>query len=154
MEYYYVNKKQKKCLFSKEEDQLLIQLYYQYPNQWNLISKFIPNRNSRQCHDRFKTYLDPNISLKEWSENEDNLILLKVNEIGTKWVKISYFFEGRTDTAIKNRYQFLLRKLKNQKESVTNLNEIQDIVSWNSTFNINSEKIFPEIEDNFIFDLY
>ena len=70
-------------------------------------------RNARQCKDRYTNYLSPQINLNPWSQEEDDLLIKKVNELGNKWVKISKFFIGRSDNSIKNRwYTHLNKKIK------------------------------------------
>jgi len=129
---FSTNKPHSKSLFSKEEDQLLLKLFEVYPAQWKLISHFMPGRNPRQCHDRYTTYLDPSVSTKEWTEEEDIALFQRVKELGAKWVKISQYFPGRTDTALKNRYNTLLRRF--QKGANTDFNQSYEKVLFQKVF--------------------
>ena len=44
----------KKCKWTKDEDQLLLQLIFLYGNKkWNIIPKYFVNRNGKQCRERF-----------------------------------------------------------------------------------------------------
>ena len=140
------SKNHSKSLFTKDEDKLLSQLYQIYPKQWKIISHFLPGRNPRQCHDRYTTYLDPNISSQEWNIYEDNLIFEKIKEIGPKWVKISKFFNGRSDTAIKNRYNTLIRRF-NRDFKTGNLLNITN-KSYLPLPIISQNSIFPTFNDN------
>lgn len=105
--------------FSEEEDKKLLSLIERYgKDSWNIISDLMMNRNARQCKERYLNYLSPNINRNKWTDEEDNLILAKVDELGRKWVKISQYFQNRTDTMLKNRYNVLLRSQK--RENVAN----------------------------------
>jgi hypothetical protein len=92
-------------MFSFEEDVLLRQLVEQYgDNDWKVIAQEMPNRSRRQCRERYKNYLAPDLSNRPWSDGEDALLRDKVAEYGPKWAKISVFFKGRSDASIKNRW--------------------------------------------------
>lgn len=105
--------------FTPEEDCLLIDLVAQFGNDsWTTISSYMEKRNARQCKDRYTSYLSPTINNGPYSEEEDDLLRKKYNEIGPKWVKISKFFPNRTDISVKCRWAVLNRrdmKLKEKK---------------------------------------
>lgn len=100
-----------KAKFSEEEDLTLKALVQKYgAKNWPHIASLMPNRNERQCRDRWEFFLAPHINHSPFTEAEDRLLIQKRNEIGAHWVKISSFFQGRTDTMLKNRYNLLIRK--------------------------------------------
>lgn len=95
-------------MFTAEEDNLL--KYYvsiHGDNKWNIIAQLMGNRSVRQCRERYRNYLAPEINHKKWSPEEDKLLLEKYSEYGAKWSKISNFFASRTEISIKNRYAAL-----------------------------------------------
>ncbi|KAH0806773.1 Myb-like DNA-binding domain containing protein [Histomonas meleagridis] len=99
--------------FSEEEDERLKEIVTRLgDNDWAVISQEMPGRNARQCKERWSYYLSPSLNISPWSEEEDKLLLSKQRELGSKWVKISKFFDHRTDAMVKNRYQVLMRKMK------------------------------------------
>jgi hypothetical protein len=50
-----------RCRFIPEEDALLRQLVTSFgPNNWERIAQYFPDRNVRQCRDRWNHYLTPN----------------------------------------------------------------------------------------------
>ena len=100
-----------RSMFTEEEDKKLKELVGQYGTEnWNQISKLMNGRTVRQCRERYRHYLAPDVQNKEWTEEEDNLLREKYAELGPKWVEINCFFKNRTDINIKNRWVVLLRK--------------------------------------------
>jgi hypothetical protein len=73
-------------------------------SDWSAIAQHFPSRTSRQCRDRWKHYISPDVVIGSWSEADDGVLLRKVAEFGPKWSTIAQFFPGRTDIGIKNRY--------------------------------------------------
>ena len=87
-------------------------------------------RNPRQCKDRWSNYLNPNLNVGDWTQEEDDLILKKREELGPKWKIIATFFNNRTDSMIKTRYNALIRaKIKKNTENLANLILNQSIQS-------------------------
>ena len=105
-------KTHKRCNFTYEEDNYLRYLVSKFgENNWGVVSSFMPNRNVRQCRERWFKYLSPTVKNNEWTEAEDMLLVQKRKELGPKWKEISQFFDGRTDINIKSRYNVLKRKV-------------------------------------------
>ena len=113
-----------KAKFTPEEDIELKQLIEVYgTNNWQTIASKMKGRNERQVKDRWFYYLSPDLNKSEWTQEEDNLLISKVQELGSSWVKISKAFNGRTDVQIKNRWNILKRKMTSgtyQKDSSSN----------------------------------
>jgi len=100
----------KRKLFNQDEDKILLDLVEEYGENWILIARRMDARNPRQCKDRYLQYLSPTVNVGPWTVEEDNLLIEKQRMMGKNWVEISKFFKSRTDTAIKNRFQYLLKK--------------------------------------------
>ena len=97
-------------MFSVAEDELLKSLVKKFgQNNWINVSLCMPNRTVRQCKDRWTYYLSPDVNKSEFTNEEDNLLLQKVDLVGQCWTKISKCFNNRTPYAVKNRWQFLQR---------------------------------------------
>jgi hypothetical protein len=119
--------------FTVEEDLLLSQLVQQFGIlNWNLIAHKMQARNPRQCQERWNNHLNPSINTSEWTPQEDDLLLKKYEEIGSKWVRVSKYFVNRTDIQCKNRIQKLKRrfnlcnKLMKEIENVPSLKTIKN----------------------------
>lgn len=106
--------------FVEKEDKKLKELVEKFGDEWGKISTNMKGRNTRQCRERWLKYLNPNLNKSPWTKEEDDLLLLKYYQYGSKWKLISSFFANRTDLSIRNRYKKLQRRNKisfNQKKS-------------------------------------
>jgi hypothetical protein len=95
-------------MFSQEEDEHLRQLVTQLGDRdWKTIAKQMPNRTTRQCRERYKNYLSPELRNAPWSPAEDALLMDRFAEFGPKWATLATFFNGRSDVSLKNRWTVL-----------------------------------------------
>lgn len=112
---------EKRAKFTPQEDAKLRKLvndYGSHPN-WRSISAKMKTRTPRQCRERFQNYLNPNIKVNNWTEEENQIILDKYKEFGNQWNKISQFIEGRTGNAVRNQFQLLTRhQMKNRQKGI------------------------------------
>ena len=98
--------------FSQEEDAQLLSLVSSFKKceiDWDEISR-IMKRNVRQCKDRYYNYLINTKQNIDFTNNELLRIIQLYSIIGPHWVKMSSFFEGRTDIDIKLAYKRLQRR--------------------------------------------
>ena len=139
-----------RSMFSEQEDQKLIDLVEKMgTNDWHKIASHMNGRTVRQCRERYRHYLSPEVQHKEWTEDEDNLLREKYAELGPKWVEINGFFKNRTDINIKNRWVVLLRKdsskLMSKKHEQTIVCDIESAAQFDPMQTIGEETIH-EIE--------
>lgn len=107
--------------FTPDEDEALINLVSRFgKNDWTKISQELSKncirkdcngqiiiRNARQCKDRYMHYLDPEINNAEWTPEEDHLLELRTLMHPRKWKLIKSFFPGRSEIALRNRFNFI-----------------------------------------------
>merc|ERR1719502_1797169 len=94
-----------KRAWTEAEDKQLIETVTKFGAQrWSLIASHLVGRVGKQCRERWFNHLCPEVKKGEWTEEEDRLIAEGVKELGTKWSEIVKRLPGRTDNAIKNRY--------------------------------------------------
>jgi hypothetical protein len=95
-------KNQKK--WTREEDELLIQLAEKYNEKhWKEISKKFNKKNSLQCFSRYKR-IRPGIVKGSWKKEEDLRIIELVNKYGKAWSKISKILATRNGKQIRDRF--------------------------------------------------
>ncbi|CAG8628358.1 5104_t:CDS:2, partial [Paraglomus occultum] len=106
--------------WTTEEDEILRKNVERYPNCWSKIAKSIPGRTDDQCAKRWRESLDPRIDRREWSPEEDKLLIEKYELHGGQWQEISRFFPGRPGLHCRNRWRKLQRRLVRQQIRVKN----------------------------------
>lgn len=74
-----------------------------------LVAKQLPGRTDDQCAKRWRENLDPAISRRPWTTNEDEVLMDQYESLGKHWKEIASFFEGRPPVRCRNRVQSLIR---------------------------------------------
>ena len=110
-----------------EDKRLLAGILHFGTDNWSSVSALVGfNRSRAQCSQRWFRGLDPRISKKRWTPEDNEKLLELVNEFGeTAWAKIASSMGNRSD--VQCRYHFQQLKKNNQKTS--NSTEIRTQVS-------------------------
>ncbi|OHT10456.1 hypothetical protein TRFO_20270 [Tritrichomonas foetus] len=98
--------------FTTDEDARLIEIINGMKDNfegWDVVSSLMETRTSRQCRERWISYLSPSIRVEEWNDEEDQLLIELVERYGKKWLDVSAFFDGRSTSDVKNRWYSHLR---------------------------------------------
>lgn len=119
IEYHKTSHRQRQ-IFTLDEDKHLLELVEEFGQDWRKIAKSMTNRSTRQCRERYRNYLAPDIKNGPWTNEEDHLLEHKVMELGQRWSMIAKFFPTRSDINIKNRWSSIKNKmLRNEQKDYT-----------------------------------
>ena len=88
--------------------------------QWQEIAEILNaklgvNRNGKQCRERWYNFLNPEINRDPFSNEEDLKILQLRKQIGNRWSEIVKHLPGRTENSVKNRFNCMFKKIKDEK---------------------------------------
>ena len=110
-----------KTPWTPQEDQILMELlkngigdraWRDIATEVNKQSNPSVIRTGKQCRERWVNHLDPSVNRGSWNEKQD-LELLKVFVVtGKKWSEMSKLIANRTENAVKNRFNSLMKKFK------------------------------------------
>lgn len=101
--------------WTEEEDQKVLMLVERYgQKKWSTIAKELGGRLGKQCRERWYNHLNPDIKKGNWTKEEDQIIMDYHMKMGNKWAKMAAILPGRTDNAIKNRWNSTLKKVVNE----------------------------------------
>lgn len=135
-----------------DEDELLNKYVQTYgTDTWSSIACHIPGRSGKQCRERWKNHLDPDLKKCEWSVEEDDILIQAQKQMGNKWSEIAKKLGGRPENAVKNRFNSL-RSRKSPRhvaraQSMPSIDEMENannFIALNGRGNIYASMPAPE----------
>ena len=116
--YHSVHSKTKhgKKFWTKDEDKKLSRLAEQYGCDWEYIAPYFAEKTASQLRYRWKNKLDPNLKTKDWTQEEELVLVELLLQVGCNWEKISDLMPGRSPNSIRNKYISKLRYLLTEAE--------------------------------------
>lgn len=135
--------------FTPEEDEILKTAAEQPKRKtWVEIAKALPGRTAMQCRDRYKNYLEKEITKEPWSLEEDKMIIDQYKVYGRRWVEIAKFLPGRSGNHVKNRwYKHLYKSSVRQKVLAQLLQKVEKSEASPQNDERSKESSEPEILD-------
>lgn len=132
-----IKTKVRRKAWQDQEDELLLELVEKYGKKWSKIASIMKGRTGKQIRDRYLNNLNPEIVDKDWTSEEDNLILFLYYNWGKKWSKIAAALPGRSEGQVKNRFYWgLKRKVLNCQ--FTNCDPIHLVTHDNNELDLKS----------------
>lgn len=114
MEAQKINASSKKMRqWSEIEDQRLLSGIHKYgTDNWAMVASHMGNTRTRaQCQQRWFRGLDPRLSKRSWSKQEEDKLMLLVNEFGQKnWTRVASAMCTRSDAQCRYHYLQLMKQ--------------------------------------------
>ncbi|KAK8899543.1 hypothetical protein M9Y10_001859 [Tritrichomonas musculus] len=97
--------------WTREEDEMIINFVAQNGTKnWTKLASQLPGRIGKQCRERWRNHLDPDVNRQPWTPEEDQILIDMHEQYGNQWVKIAEMLQGRSDNSVKNRWNSTLKK--------------------------------------------
>ena len=91
--------------WTPEEDRQLRQAVNQNGcHDWTVVSSSVPERDRKQCRERWHNQLSPDVKNDPWTRAEDQQLSALQKQHGSQWARIATELPGRSGNAVKNRW--------------------------------------------------
>lgn len=151
------NKNAPRQMWSSSEDNLLRKILGTGAKMtWNQIAKRLQEedpkvtKTGKQCRERYRNYLNPNITERPWTKSEKTVFILLHNHYQNHWGEIAKFYKGRSDISIKNLFyahmRKVLKKIKNGSTSINITSKPKKLLKIYYILSLINEKYLPTLD--------
>jgi hypothetical protein len=99
-------------LWTQEEDAIICShVDSNGPKQWSSLASKLEKRTAKQCREHWHNHLEQGVRKKPWTREEDDFVIANHALLGNRWAQMARSLPGRTDSAIKNRWNSVLMRL-------------------------------------------
>ena len=91
---------------------------------WSSVAALIEGKSGKQCRERWINHINPAIRREPWSAAEDMALIQAHARIGNKWTELAALFPGRTDNAIKNRWNSTIQRKVREESAFAELAQV------------------------------
>eukprot|EP00798_Chlamydomonas_sp_ICE-L_P001500 gene1500-32878_t len=82
---------------------------------WSNIAAYLPGRTGKQCREKWKNDLRPDLSKEPWTEMEEYILVRSHSYRGNQWSDIAKLLKGRSENNIKNHWNSTIRSKNENK---------------------------------------
>ena len=127
---------------TKNEKELVEEIFHKFhpPECYKIMQEKLNLPSIRTAREHCIKYLKTNSS-RPFTDEEDHLILQKVNEIGRKWTTIATFFEDKSDINIRNRWRQLIKQPEKRNQNLERKVPLVQIQTFGENAKLESEDL-------------
>ena len=99
-----VSRKQPRFWTTQDDEFLRTAVMKHGEQYWTKVAKEVPNRNAKECVQRWKKVLAPGLKKGKWSDAEDQSLIALIEKHGQNWTLLSECMKSRSSKQCRERW--------------------------------------------------
>ncbi|CAM9540871.1 unnamed protein product [Chrysoparadoxa australica] len=99
------------------EDDRLKSLVDVFGQKWSQVAGHMPGRVGKQIRERYMNHLLPGLNKSAWTAEDDVQLEMLHTALSNQWAEIARKMNGRSDNDVKNRWNLIVRRQRQQRKS-------------------------------------